>query len=140
MDQELSEAVDQMSISRSTSDASSSTSASIAKKSKKAKRLEKEESKEKQKKLDDLRQRIDDQRMQTQQQQEQQHAQQQEQPAAKTMQSCNTCSGAFADSIAYRNHFKSEWHRHNLKRKMKNLPIVPSEEAFAALAVDQLEI
>jgi hypothetical protein len=35
---------------------------------------------------------------------------------------------------------RSEWHRHNLKRKLKNLPPLPSEEAFAALSLEELDI
>jgi len=37
--------------------------------------------------------------------------------------SCNTCGGSFT-VIEYRAHFRSEWHRHNLKLKMKGLPVV----------------
>eukprot|EP01038_Epipyxis_sp_PR26KG_P011894 gene11894-15912_t len=51
-------------------------------------------------------------------------------PEKKSGQSCNTCGGDFIDAKEYRNHFKSEWHRCNLKRKMKNLPIITSEELF----------
>mmetsp|Transcript_19499 Transcript_19499/g.18829 ORF Transcript_19499/g.18829 Transcript_19499/m.18829 type:complete len:589 (+) Transcript_19499:127-1893(+) len=54
---------------------------------------------------------------------------------------CNTCGGSF-DAVAYRSHFRSEWHRHNLSRKLRNptlLPI-PSEDAFKNLTIDQLEI
>ena len=47
---------------------------------------------------------------------------------------CNTCGGSFPDAASYRAHFKSEWHRYNLNRKMKSLPIVPSEEEFAKLS------
>jgi ribosome maturation protein SDO1 len=54
--------------------------------------------------------------------------------------SCNTCGGSFPDANAYRTHFRSEWHRHNLKRKMKNIPIIPSEEEFAQLSIDDIEI
>lgn len=31
---------------------------------------------------------------------------------------CRTCGGSFPDAAAHREHFKSEWHRHNLKQKM----------------------
>lgn len=57
-----------------------------------------------------------------------------------TFQRCNTCGGAFQDSKSYRDHFRSEWHRFNLKRKMKNLSIIPSEEAFLALSLEELQI
>lgn len=41
---------------------------------------------------------------------------------------CNTCDAEVGDAKQHREHFKSEWHRHNLKRKVKQLPPVSSEE------------
>lgn len=61
-------------------------------------------------------------------------------PATTGGQKCNTCGGSFTDATAYRNHFRSEWHRHNLKRKMKNLPVINSEEDFLKLPIEELEI
>lgn len=67
-----------------------------------------------------------------------------ESPAANSnpqkAQSCNTCGGAFFDSKSYRDHFRSEWHRFNLKRKQKNLPVISSEVEFLSLSVEQLLI
>lgn len=82
-------------------------------------------------------------------------------PAGKA-QSCNTCGGLFYDSKLYRDHFKyvsipycsrhgnnnhtlfvfhrSDWHRFNLKRKMKNLPLVTSEEEFLNLPLSELQL
>ena len=40
---------------------------------------------------------------------------------------CNTCGGAFPDAAAHRAHFKSDWHRFNLARKLKQQP--PVDEA-----------
>eukprot|EP01033_Poteriospumella_lacustris_P013605 gene13603-9741_t len=40
----------------------------------------------------------------------------------------------------YRDHFKSDWHRFNLKRKMKNLPMVTSEEEFLNLPLSELQL
>ena len=51
---------------------------------------------------------------------------------------CNTCGGNFPDAAAYRGHFKSEWHRHNLKLKMKGEPIIPTEEMFLELAPEEV--
>ena len=45
---------------------------------------------------------------------------------------CTTCGGAF-DKAAYREHFRSEWHRCNLKRKMEGHAIL-SEEEFLSLS------
>jgi hypothetical protein len=35
------------------------------------------------------------------------------------VQSCNTCGGSFPDPASYRAHFRSDWHRFNLTRKLK---------------------
>ncbi|OQR83075.1 ribosome maturation protein SBDS, partial [Thraustotheca clavata] len=37
---------------------------------------------------------------------------------------CSTCGGDFPDTVKYREHFRSEWHRYNLKLKSKSLPLV----------------
>ena len=49
---------------------------------------------------------------------------------------CNTCSAVFGESAAHRAHFKSDWHRINLKRKLQKLPLVASEEEFYSVPVD----
>lgn len=54
--------------------------------------------------------------------------------------SCNTCTGGFPDAAAFRLHFKSEWHRYNLKRKLKGLSLVTSEEAFKNLPPEEIEL
>lgn len=41
--------------------------------------------------------------------------------------SCNTCGGEFTPQ-QYRVHFKSDWHRYNIKLKMKGGVSVPEEE------------
>lgn len=41
---------------------------------------------------------------------------------------CATCGAAFEDVGKYREHFKSEWHKHNLKRKLKGLPPISEDE------------
>ena len=48
---------------------------------------------------------------------------------------CNTCGGQFPDAASYRSHFKSEWHRCNLNRKMKSLPVISSEAEFNELTL-----
>ena len=42
--------------------------------------------------------------------------------------SCNTCGGGFENTASYREHFRSEWHRFNLKLKMQGAPPVTEEE------------
>lgn len=53
----------------------------------------------------------------------------------ESMRSCNTCGGSFTNSITFRAHFKSEWHRYNLKLKLKKLPTV-TEQEFLELALN----
>ncbi|CAK4079365.1 unnamed protein product [Aphanomyces euteiches] len=45
---------------------------------------------------------------------------------------CSTCGGGFADTAQYREHFRSEWHRYNLKLKAKRRPAI-DEATFQAL-------
>ena len=45
--------------------------------------------------------------------------------------SCRTCGGSF-DVGGYRAHFKSQWHRYNLKAKGKGMPVL-DEASFASL-------
>lgn len=56
----------------------------------------------------------------------------------KKARPCSTCGGDFSsDMQAYREHFRTEWHRFNLKRKAKKLPIV-SEEEFNELDPEEV--
>mmetsp|Transcript_3796 Transcript_3796/g.5170 ORF Transcript_3796/g.5170 Transcript_3796/m.5170 type:complete len:426 (-) Transcript_3796:149-1426(-) len=41
--------------------------------------------------------------------------------------SCNTCGGKFTKS-QYRAHFRTDWHRYNLKLKMQGVPCITEEE------------
>lgn len=50
---------------------------------------------------------------------------------------CNTCCAHFEQSLDHRAHFKSDWHRINLKRKLLKLPLIQSEEEFYSVPVDQ---
>ena len=45
-----------------------------------------------------------------------------------TLKSCNTCGGAFASMADYRAHFRSDWHRYNIKLKMKGVSPVSEKE------------
>ena len=44
---------------------------------------------------------------------------------------CSTCDAIVGDAKQYREHFKSDWHRHNLKRKTRQLPPLSAEECRA---------
>lgn len=52
------------------------------------------------------------------------------------LSSCNTCGGSFTKS-QYRAHFRSDWHRYNLKLKMQGVACI-SEEEFKLADVDFL--
>ena len=45
---------------------------------------------------------------------------------------CIVCSEVFEDLLEQRQHFKLDWHRYNLKRKLNNLPRI-NEDDFNAL-------
>ncbi|KAK9735050.1 hypothetical protein RND81_04G180500 [Saponaria officinalis] len=44
---------------------------------------------------------------------------------------CSTCNALVGDAKQYREHFKSEWHKHNLQRKTRSLPPLSAEECLA---------
>lgn len=41
---------------------------------------------------------------------------------------CSHCCTTFADKIEQRNHYKLDWHRHNLRQSLKGLNNVTEEE------------
>lgn len=48
---------------------------------------------------------------------------------------CSTCNAVVGDSNQFREHFKSDWHKHNLKRKTQNLPPVTEEECLTDIEI-----
>lgn len=52
---------------------------------------------------------------------------------------CSTCDAAVGDTRQYREHFKSEWHKHNLKRKTRQLPPLPADECTTDMEVGDLK-
>ncbi|KAH7848636.1 hypothetical protein Vadar_005453 [Vaccinium darrowii] len=48
---------------------------------------------------------------------------------------CSTCNALVGDSKQYRDHFKSDWHKHNLRRKSHQLPPLTAEECLADIDV-----
>lgn len=48
---------------------------------------------------------------------------------------CSTCNAFFGDSNGFRDHSKSEWHKHNIKRKTRQLPPLTEEECMADMEV-----
>ena len=63
----------------------------------------------------------------------------QTEPAPAVMFTCITCRVAFVDADLQRAHYKTEWHRYNLKRKVAELPPV-SDEAFQERVLAQQEL
>jgi pre-60S factor REI1 len=41
---------------------------------------------------------------------------------------CVTCNVAFDDSDLQREHYKTDWHRYNLKRKVAELPAITAHD------------
>ncbi|KAG0623718.1 hypothetical protein M758_3G196000 [Ceratodon purpureus] len=50
---------------------------------------------------------------------------------------CNACNEVFADEEAQKQHYKTEWHRYNLRRKVAGVPGVT--EALFNLRIEALE-
>jgi len=42
--------------------------------------------------------------------------------------SCSTCRVTFDDNEAQRAHYKQDWHKYNLKRKIAGLPTITEHE------------
>lgn len=41
---------------------------------------------------------------------------------------CITCSVAFKEACGQRDHYKTDWHRYNLKRKVAELPPISDQD------------
>ncbi|GAV69137.1 SBDS domain-containing protein/SBDS_C domain-containing protein [Cephalotus follicularis] len=48
---------------------------------------------------------------------------------------CSTCNAHVGNSKQYRDHFKSDWHKHNLKRKTRQLPPLTAEECLTDMEI-----
>ncbi|KAG2305320.1 hypothetical protein Bca4012_064381 [Brassica carinata] len=49
---------------------------------------------------------------------------------------CSTCNTFVGEAKQYREHCKSDWHKHNLKRKTRKLPPLTAEECVADIDMD----
>jgi len=108
------------------------------KQSKKAKRREKEEAAERQARIEQEKKRQEERnamlRMKEEQQQESSSTPLGNQSTSVSSEtstaakSCNTCGGSFVTPASYRSHFKSDWHRYNIKLKMKGVTPVSEQE------------
>jgi len=50
---------------------------------------------------------------------------------------CITCRVAFKDADAHRQHYRTDWHRYNLKRKVAEFPPVTAEEFQCRVLIQQ---
>uniref|UniRef100_A0A0C9QM00 TSA: Wollemia nobilis Ref_Wollemi_Transcript_25443_1397 transcribed RNA sequence n=1 Tax=Wollemia nobilis TaxID=56998 RepID=A0A0C9QM00_9CONI len=57
----------------------------------------------------------------------------------KKGQRCTTCNAIVGEAKEYRDHFKSDWHKHNLKRKTQQLPPLSAEECLVDREVIDLQ-
>jgi ribosome maturation protein SDO1 len=98
------------------------------KQSKKARRREKEETAERQARIDaeKLRQEERFEKMSRDSSDTRTEASDTAASSAET-KSCNTCGGSFS-ATQYRAHFRSDWHRYNMKLKLTGVPPVSEEE------------
>ena len=53
---------------------------------------------------------------------------------------CITCHVAFLSADIQRHHYKSDWHRYNLKRKVVSLPPVTVEEFQRRAAAQEVAV
>ena len=53
---------------------------------------------------------------------------------------CVTCEVGFNDSELQRTHYKTEWHRYNLKRKVAELPAVSSQDFNERVKLQQVQV
>ncbi|VVB08428.1 unnamed protein product [Arabis nemorensis] len=49
---------------------------------------------------------------------------------------CSTCNTFVGEAKQYREHCKSDWHKHNLKRKTRKLPPLTAEECLGEIDMD----
>jgi pre-60S factor REI1 len=54
------------------------------------------------------------------------------------MFTCISCRVAFETAAEQRNHFSTDWHRYNMKRRVANLPPVPAS-AFNEKVIERRE-
>jgi excinuclease UvrABC ATPase subunit len=47
---------------------------------------------------------------------------------SSSQKSCNTCGGTFVTPAEYRAHFRSDWHRYNMKLKLNHVAPISEEE------------
>lgn len=52
---------------------------------------------------------------------------------------CSTCNAVVGDAKQYREHFKSDWHKHNLRRKTRQLPPLTADECLADVEIGDMK-
>ena len=51
---------------------------------------------------------------------------------------CSSCAASFKDAASHRAHFKSDWHRHNLRRKMRNMAPLSEQDWEADSSLEEM--
>ena len=53
---------------------------------------------------------------------------------------CVTCNVAFKDPELHRTHFKSDWHRYNLKRKVADLAPIGAQDFAERVRIQNAQV
>lgn len=53
---------------------------------------------------------------------------------------CSTCDAIVGDIKQYRDHFKSDWHKQNLRRKTRQLPPLSAEECLTEMELNDVNV
>ena len=53
---------------------------------------------------------------------------------------CITCRVSFSDAEMQRSHYKTDWHRYNLKRKVAQMPPVTAEVFFERVMSQRAQV
>ncbi len=53
---------------------------------------------------------------------------------------CVTCNVAFKDSELQRVHYKTDWHRYNLKRKVAEMPAITFQDFTERVQLQKVQV
>ena len=53
---------------------------------------------------------------------------------------CVTCNVAFKEAELHRAHYKSDWHRYNLKRKVADLPAITAQDFAERVKIQNAQV
>ena len=61
-------------------------------------------------------------------------------PSTSELFTCVTCNVAFNDSELQRVHYKTDWHRYNLKRKVAEMPPVNLQDYTDRVLIQKTQV